>query len=159
MVTTAGSGSDDLWFDDVYSLDIGSWQWSKVDPKGGVAPSPRDYTSISVIADKVGWCTYCKHSSLLLLTYLSTQCCLVVSVAQVVESSVLQTSIMWISPKVDQLSNTGGLVARHDVCAHAGDFEWHSVTVKEPVLPARYAHSAFFYKGKVKRLLHALCKE
>lgn len=58
MVTTAGSGSDDLWFNDVYTLDISgdisSWHWTKVYPKGSVRPSPRDYTSVSVVADKVG---------------------------------------------------------------------------------------------------------
>lgn len=53
MVTTAGSGKEDLWFNDVYTLDIDSWVWSKVDPIGTGGPSPRDYTSVTVLADKV----------------------------------------------------------------------------------------------------------
>lgn len=53
MVVTAGSGSDELWFNDVHILDTASWQWTKVDPEGSVVPSPRDYASISVIADRV----------------------------------------------------------------------------------------------------------
>jgi hypothetical protein len=54
LMLTAGSGSDELWFNDIYALDVVSWQWSKVDPEGGVVPSPRDYASISVIDDRVG---------------------------------------------------------------------------------------------------------
>lgn len=53
MVVAAGSGSDELWFNDVHTLDIASWQWNRVDLKGGVVPSPRDYSTASVIANKV----------------------------------------------------------------------------------------------------------
>lgn len=51
MLLTGGSGSDELWFNDVHVLDITSWLWIQVDPKGGVVPSPRDYATINVIAD------------------------------------------------------------------------------------------------------------
>ena len=54
MVVTAGSGSDELWFNDVHILDPILWKWTKVELTGAV-PSPRDYTAISVIADKVHW--------------------------------------------------------------------------------------------------------
>ena len=53
MVVTAGSGSDELWFNDVHMLDTVSWQWTKVDLEGSVVPSPRDYASVSLIADRV----------------------------------------------------------------------------------------------------------
>lgn len=53
MFLSAGSGSDELWFNDVYILEISSWQWNKVNPVGSEVPSPRDYSTISVIADRV----------------------------------------------------------------------------------------------------------
>ena len=53
MFVTAGSGSDDLWYNDIYLLELGSWQWTQVNPTGSVAPSPRDYSTISTIADRV----------------------------------------------------------------------------------------------------------
>lgn len=53
MMLTAGSGSDELWFNDVHALDIGSWKWTKVNPDGTVLPSPRDYASVNVITEKV----------------------------------------------------------------------------------------------------------
>lgn len=61
MFVSAGSGSDDLWFNDIFLLDLGSWQWTQVSPVGGVAPSPRDYSTISTVAGRVsewyGGCT------------------------------------------------------------------------------------------------------
>lgn len=53
MLMSAGSGSDELWLNDVYTLDLASWQWCKLDPKGDVVPSPRDYASINTIANVV----------------------------------------------------------------------------------------------------------
>lgn len=52
ILLTAGSGSDDLWFNDIYLLETVSWQWSKVELKGEVKPSPRDYATLSAVADK-----------------------------------------------------------------------------------------------------------
>ncbi len=53
MLMSAGSGSEELWYNDIYLLEIGSWQWSKVNLVGDEAPSPRDYSAISTIADRV----------------------------------------------------------------------------------------------------------
>lgn len=53
MFMSCGSGRDDLWFNDIHILDLATWQWSQLQPKRGVAPSPRDYATASVIANKV----------------------------------------------------------------------------------------------------------
>ena len=53
MFMSCGSGRDDLWYNDVYALNLGTGQWSQLEPVGGVAPSPRDYATISVVANKV----------------------------------------------------------------------------------------------------------
>lgn len=52
MIMTFGSGSDELWFNDVHVLDLDTWQWSLVDSKG-VAPSPRDYATVTAVANRV----------------------------------------------------------------------------------------------------------
>lgn len=55
---SCGSGRDDLWFNDIHTLDLATWQWTKVQPKTGVVPSPRDYATASVIANKVSEYNY-----------------------------------------------------------------------------------------------------
>lgn len=53
MLVTAGSGSDELWFNDIHVLDISCWQWSPVEALGTLTPSPRDYATISTVSNTV----------------------------------------------------------------------------------------------------------
>ena len=53
MYVTAGSGSEELWFNDFYALDLDCDTWVKYDPQQGSTPTPRDYTSLDVISNKV----------------------------------------------------------------------------------------------------------
>ena len=55
MIVTSGSGSDDLWFNDIHSLSLTSSHWSKLEPKSRVGPSPRDYSTINCIANTVSY--------------------------------------------------------------------------------------------------------
>lgn len=59
MIVTTGSGSEELWFNDVYALDLGSFQWHMVEPEGAI-PGPRDYVTINCISNKVAMvlCVY-----------------------------------------------------------------------------------------------------
>ena len=52
LYISCGSGSDTLWFSDLYSLDLGSFEWVCVDVKG-TPPIPRDCTSFSVLLGQV----------------------------------------------------------------------------------------------------------
>ena len=53
MFVTAGSGSEDLWYNDLYFLDVDSNTWVEQHPNIDDAPTPRDYTGAVVIANRV----------------------------------------------------------------------------------------------------------
>lgn len=48
----AGTGSDELWFNDLHQLSVESLQWREVEQKGN-PPSPRDYSTLVTINDWV----------------------------------------------------------------------------------------------------------
>lgn len=148
MFMSCGSGRDDLWYNDVHALNLSTGRWSRLEI-GGMAPSPRDYATISVVASKVSQNVVVLVSGHQPAT-ISTWSSLVDSVVLVERRSVFQTFIMWISPQVS-------VATEHCMLFHqfwlAGNFKWHAVTVLGHQLPARYAHSAIFYKEKVTRMI------
>lgn len=50
----AGTGSDELWFNDLHQLSVASLHWREVEQKGN-PPSPRDYSTLVAINDWVSW--------------------------------------------------------------------------------------------------------
>lgn len=52
LYITCGSGSDTLWYSDLYTLDLGSYEWACVDVKGS-PPVPRDCASVCVLVGQV----------------------------------------------------------------------------------------------------------
>jgi hypothetical protein len=77
------------------------------------------------------------------------QCCLVDSVALAVWSNALQTCTTLTSLNVSIFLKLV-LICYCDAVLDAGNFEWHCVTAPtESLIPARYAHSSFFYDKKV----------
>lgn len=71
MLVTAGSGSDELWFNDIHVLDISCWQWSPVEALGTLTPSPRDYATISTISNTVSINNYFVSQLLMQLWFVS----------------------------------------------------------------------------------------
>lgn len=57
----AGTGSDELWFNDLHQLSVDSLQWKEVEQKGS-PPSPRDYSTLVAINDWVS-CSLNPHLS------------------------------------------------------------------------------------------------
>lgn len=53
MFVLTGSGSEELWFNDIHALDLASYNWSQLQPNGDVVPVPRDYATINCITDTV----------------------------------------------------------------------------------------------------------
>ena len=53
MYLTGGSGSDDLFYNDVHVLNLGSLEWVCVEMKG-IPPKPRDYTTLTALSNWVG---------------------------------------------------------------------------------------------------------
>jgi len=53
IYVTAGSGSEDLWYNDLYTLDLDSNMWAEQHPNTDHAPTPRDYTGAVAIANRV----------------------------------------------------------------------------------------------------------
>ena len=65
MFVCAGTGSDELWFNDLHRLSFDCLEWKEVEMKGA-APQPRDYSTLVSINDWVspfvyshGTCTWC----------------------------------------------------------------------------------------------------
>ena len=52
MFVCLGAGSDDLWFSDLHRLSLDSLEWKEVEVKGQ-APSPRDYSSLVSVGERV----------------------------------------------------------------------------------------------------------
>jgi hypothetical protein len=50
MFVCAGTGSDELWFNDLHRLSVDSLEWKEVEQKGK-PPSPRDYSALVAISD------------------------------------------------------------------------------------------------------------
>ena len=48
----AGTGSDELWFNDLHRLSVDSLEWREVEQRGK-PPSPRDYSTLAAISDWV----------------------------------------------------------------------------------------------------------
>ena len=69
LFTSCGSGRDDLWFNDIHCLDLATWQWTQLNPKGGVTPSPRDYATVSVFNNKVNIGVYAETSNITMLCW------------------------------------------------------------------------------------------
>ncbi len=55
LYVTCGSGSDTLWYSDLYTLDLGSYEWACVDVKG-IPPVPRDCASLCAVVGQVSVC-------------------------------------------------------------------------------------------------------
>ena len=52
MYVMGGSGRDDLWYNDLHVLNLDTLEWRVVETKG-VSPKPRDYTSLTNLANWV----------------------------------------------------------------------------------------------------------
>ena len=57
MFVCAGTGSEDLWFNDLHRLNLDTLEWQEVEQKG-YPPSPRDYATLVAIRDWVSWLLY-----------------------------------------------------------------------------------------------------
>ena len=55
MYVCAGTGSDELWFNDLHRLNVDSLEWREVEQRGN-PPSPRDYSTLVTIRDWVNNC-------------------------------------------------------------------------------------------------------
>ena len=53
MYVTAGSGSENLWYNDLYTLDLDTNTWVEHHPKTDSAPTPRDYTGATAASARV----------------------------------------------------------------------------------------------------------
>lgn len=54
MFVCAGTGSDELWFNDLHRFSVDSLEWREVEQKGH-PPSPRDYSTLVAVNDWVSW--------------------------------------------------------------------------------------------------------
>ena len=53
MFVCAGTGSDELWFNDLHRLSLNSLEWREVEQQRGNPPQPRDYSTLVAIGDWV----------------------------------------------------------------------------------------------------------
>ena len=49
MFVTAGSGGENVWFNDLFSLDLSTKTWTTVDVQGAT-PTPRDYATLCSVS-------------------------------------------------------------------------------------------------------------
>ena len=52
MFVCGGTGSDELWFNDLHRLSLDCLEWREVERRG-TPPPPRDYSALVAISDWV----------------------------------------------------------------------------------------------------------